>query len=198
MLKIVWRKFEMIKTVSNVEDKTMEKKTSLVKYFWQITYAHTIAYFIAGIFAVAFLNYRELFELEIFSGQVRSLDDPMVALGPGLQIFRGIILALILLPLRKTFFDEKHGLLKLGLLVLGLSVISTYSGGMGSFDGFIYNTLPIRYQINGYPEAIIWILLFIGILAVSKKYEHKKIITVLSIVFIVLICLSSIMGFVMV
>jgi hypothetical protein len=174
----------------------MEKKTSLVKYFWQITYAHTIAYFIAGLFAVAFLNYGELFELEMFSGQVRSMDDPMVALGPGLQIFRGIILALIFLPLRKTFFDGKYGLLKLGLLIFGLSVVSTYSGGMGSFDGFIYNKLPIRYQINGYPEAIIWIFLFIGILTVSKKYEHKKIITVLSIIFTALICLSSIMGFI--
>jgi hypothetical protein len=173
----------------------MEKKTGLVKYIWQVTYAHTIAYFIAGIFAIAFLNYRELFELEVFAGQVRSVDDPLVALGPGLQIFRGLILALVLLPLRKTFFDEKYGLLKLGLLVLGLSVISTYSGGMGSFDGFIYNKLPIRYQIHCYPEAILWILLFIGILAISNKYEHKKITTVLSIVFTAAICLSSIMGF---
>jgi len=32
-------------------------------------------------------------------------------------------------------------------------------------------------------------------LAVSKKYEHKKIITVLSIVITVLISLMSIMGF---
>lgn len=173
----------------------MEKKTSLGKLIWQITYAHTIAYFIAGVFAVVFLNYKELFKLDIYSGQVRSLDDPLVALGPGLQIFRGLILALVLLPLRKIFFDEKHGLLKLGLLVLGLSVVSTYSGGMGSFDGFIYNKLPFKYQIHCYPEAILWILSFIGILALSKKYEHKNITTVLSIVFTAVICLSSVMGF---
>jgi len=172
----------------------MEKKTSLGKFIWQITYAHTIAYFIAGVFAIVFLNYKELFELDIYSGQVRSLDDPLVALGPGLQIFRGLILALALLPLRKSF-DEEHGLLKLGLLVLGLSVVSTYSGGMASFDGFIYNKLPIKYQIHCYPEAIIWILSFIGILAVSKKYEHKNITTILSIFFTALICLSSMMGF---
>jgi hypothetical protein len=173
----------------------MEKKTSLGKFIWQITYAHTIGYFIAGVFAIVFLNYKELFNLDIYSGQVRSLDDPLVALGPGLQIFRGLILGLVLLPFRKTIFDEKHGLLKLGLLVLGLSVISTYSGGMGSFDGFIYNKLPIKYQIHCYPEAILWILSFIGILAVSKKYEQKNITTVLSIIFTAVICLSSIMGF---
>jgi hypothetical protein len=66
---------------------------------------------------------------------------------------------------------------------------------MGSFDGFIYNKLPFRFQVNCYPEAIIWILLFIGILAISKKYAHKKIITVISIVFVALIFLMGIMGF---
>jgi hypothetical protein len=175
----------------------MEKKESLVKYFWQITYAHTISYFIAGIFAISFMRYGELFELEMYSGQVRSIDDPLALLGPGLQIFRGMILGLIFLPLRKTFFNERYGLLKLGLLIFGLSVISTQAGAMGSFDGFIYNKLPIRYQINGYPESIIWILLFIGILAISKKYENKRIITVLSIIFTSLICITSVMGFLM-
>jgi hypothetical protein len=37
------------------------------------------------------------------------------------------------------------------------------------------------YQILSYPEAIIYVLLFIGILNISKKYAHKKIITILSI-----------------
>jgi hypothetical protein len=61
------------------------------------------------------MRYGELFELEIYSGQVRSIDDPLVLLGPGLQIFRGMILGLIFLPLRKTFFDEKYGLIKIGI-----------------------------------------------------------------------------------
>ena len=44
----------------------MEKKSNVVKYFWQIMYAHTIAYFIAGIFAVVVMNYRELYATEIY------------------------------------------------------------------------------------------------------------------------------------
>jgi len=49
----------------------------------------------------------------------------------------------------------------------------------------------------GYPEALVYISLFIGILTISIKYAHKKIITILSIVFMVLISLMSIMGYVM-
>jgi hypothetical protein len=176
----------------------MEKKLDVVRYFWRIVYAHTIAYFIAGIFAVVVVNYRELYSTEILSSFMRSVDEPIVALGPSLQVFRGILLALILLPLRKIFFEEKYGLLKLGLIIIGLSLLSTIGPTMGSFDGYIYTKVPYIYQsLFGYPEAIIYVLLFIGILFISIKYAHKKIVTVLSIVIMVLICLMSIMGFVM-
>jgi len=175
----------------------MEKKANLVLYFWQIIYAHTIAYFVAGLFAIVVINYKELYSKDTISLIMLSVDTPIVALGPFLQIFRGIIIALILLPLRKTFFEEKNGLLKLGLVIVGLSLLSTIGPTMGSFDGYIYTKIPYMYQILGYPEAILYILLFIGILTISIKYAHKRIITILSIVFMVLISLMSIMGYVM-
>jgi len=174
----------------------MEKKIN-VRYFWQIIYAHTIAYFIAGIFAVVVMNYKELYLTETISSLMLPIDTPIVALGPILQVFRGIILALIFLPFRKIFFEEKKGLLKLGLIIIGLSLLSTIGPTMGSFDAYIYTKVPYMYQILGYPEAIIYVLLFIGILSISIKYSHKKIITILSIVFMVLISLICIMGYLM-
>jgi hypothetical protein len=173
----------------------MEKKFNTIQYFWQIIYAHTIAYFIAGIFGLVVMNYKELYSTEIISSFMHPTDTPIVALGPLLQIFRGIIIALVLLPLRKTFFEEKYGLLKLGLIIIGFSLLSTIGPTMGSFDGYIYTKVPYLYQISGYPEAIIYVLLFIGILYVSIKYSDKKIITVLSIILVALISLMNIMGY---
>jgi hypothetical protein len=175
--------------------KNAGKKFNAVKYFWQTVYAHTIAYFLAGLFALVEVNYRELFATEIISTLMRSLDDPVVALGVPLQIFRGIIIALVILPLRKAFFEEKHGLLKLGLIIIGFSLLSTIGPTLGSFDGYIFTKVPYKYQIWGYPEAIIYVLLFIGILKVSIKYGHKKIITVLSIIIMLLIILMGMMGY---
>jgi hypothetical protein len=172
-------------------------KNNLIKYFWQVTYAHTIAYFIAGIFALAVMNYRDLFATEIISSFMRSVDEPIVALGAGLQIFRGILLALILLPLRKTFFEEKYGLIKLGVIIIGLSLFSTIGATIGSFEGYIFTKIPYTYQILGYPEAIVYVSLFIGILAISIKYPDRKVITVLSIIFVLLIGVMSVMGFLM-
>ena len=174
----------------------MEKKQSLAKYFWQITYAHTISYWIAGVIAISFFDYREWWSTEAFQAFYRNIDLPIIALGGGiLQIIRGFIVALILLPLRKTFFEEKYGLLKLALIVFGFSIISTYGAVITSFEGLIYLKVPFIYHIRGIPEGLIWLSLFIGIFFISKKYEHKKIVTVLSIIFMLLICLMSLIGF---
>jgi hypothetical protein len=174
-----------------------KKKFDSVKYFWQIVYAHTISYFMAGIFALAVMNYRQLFSTDILSLFMRSIDEPIVSLGPFLQIFRGMIIGLALWPLRKVFFEEKNGLLKLGIIIIGLSLFSTIGPVMGSFEGYIYTKIPAMYQVLGYPEAIIYVSLFIGILGVSKKYEHRKITTILSIILMILISLMSITGFIM-
>ena len=48
----------------------------------------------------------------------------------------------------------------------------------------------------GYPEAVIYVLLFIGILGFSKKYKHKKIVTILSIIIVTLISIMGIMGYI--
>jgi len=72
----------------------MENKKVLVNYFWQVTYAHTISYFIAGLIAVAFVDYREWWSSEYISAFYRDIGSPIVALGGGfLQLFRGIIVA---------------------------------------------------------------------------------------------------------
>ena len=173
----------------------MEKRKDLLKYFWQVTSAHTISFFVAGVIALAFFDYREWWSSEYISAFYRDIDSPILALGGFLQIFRGIIIALILLPLRKTFFEEKSGLLKLALIIFGFSVVSTYAAAISSFDGLIYLKVPLIYHLKGIPEGLIWLSLFIGILFISIKYSHKKIVTILSIIIVALIALMSIIGY---
>jgi len=174
----------------------MEKNKGLVKYFWQVTSAHTISYFIAGIIGMTLFNYQDWWSSEYMTAFYRDINSPIVALGGGfLQIFRGIIVALILLPLRKTFFEEKYGLLKLALIIFGFSIVSTYGAVITSFEGLIYLKVPFIYHIRGIPEGLIWLSLFIGILFISIKYSHKKIITILSIIIVALIALMTIFGY---
>ncbi|MDR1791911.1 MAG: hypothetical protein LBR36_00490 [Bacteroidales bacterium] len=165
-----------------------------IKFLWRVTAAHTIAYFIAGCFAMYIFNYKELFESNTLSLFMKPTTAPIVALGPALQIIRGLLIALILLPLRKVFTEEQYGFLKLGFLILGLSVLFTFSAASGSFEGLIYTTIPFLEQMVGYAEAILWISLFIGILWIFYRFE-KKIINIFAIIFVILIVLMSVAGY---
>lgn len=165
-----------------------------LKFTWRITAAHTIAYFCAGIFALLVIDYKYWFSEGAISSFMLPVDTPIVALGPALQIIRGLIMALVLLPLRKVFTDENFGFFKLWLLVIGLSVFSTFAAAMGSLDGFIYTNVPVIEQIMGYPEALLWSTLFVGILGAFYRFENKA-ISVTALVLFVLIIFMSLMGY---
>lgn len=171
-------------------DRNMEN----IKFAWRITAAHTIAYFCAGIFALLIMDYKDLFSNSAISSFMLPTDTPIVALGPALQIFRGLIMAIVLLPLRKVIITEKNGFVKLWLLVLGFSVFSTFAAAMGSIDGFIYTNVPIIEQILGYPEAFLWTTLFVGIVWALYKFE-KKAMNIAAIVLFSLVVFMSIMGY---
>ena len=170
-----------------------ENKKDIWFFIWRISYSHVIAYFIAGIFAVLVMGYQEAYLSESLSF-MRPVDSAIVALGPSLQIFRGLILSLVLLPLKKTFTEGKNGFLKLGILILGLSLFSTIGPTLGSFDGYIYTNIPFMYQILGYPESFLYVLLFTSILWISYK-KQTKLLDILAILAVVLICGMSIMGY---
>ena len=174
----------------------VKDKYHLLKFIWRITYAHVISFFIAGAFAMTFMNYGEHYINEPLSLFMKPTTHPIVSLGMILQVIRGIIVALVIYPLHKAFFEEDYGFIKLGLIILGLSVLSTFGSGIGSVDGYIFTTLPLATHMLGYPEAIIWILSFIGILYLSYKYKNKKIINIVSITLMLLIFLMGIMGYI--
>jgi hypothetical protein len=93
------------------------------------------------------------------------------ALGLGVQIIRGLVMAFVLLPARKVFTVEKCGFLKLGFLVFGLSVLSTFAASQGSIDGFVNSKLPLMEHLIAYPVAFLWVFLFIGILWLFYRNE---------------------------
>ena len=131
---------------------------SFLTFLWRVTYSHTIAYWLAGVFAVTFLNYREIFASESLSMLMLPVDDPLTALGPVLQIVRGAILGAVLWLVRGVIFG-RGGYWKLGVLVFGLSQVCTIGPTPGSFDGMIYTVLPLFYHLFGLPEAVLYIAL---------------------------------------
>ena len=169
-----------------------KNEINLKTFIWRITASHTIAYIIAGVFALVVLKYDEIFSVGALSF-MRPTNSVWVAAGPGLQVIRGILLSFFLFPFRTIFFETKNGWIKFWLLSFGLSYLLTISAATGSFEGLIYTTIPIKYHLIGIPEILLYMTLFTVFMWGWYK-TPKKIFNILSIILVSLIVLMSVMG----
>ena len=162
-------------------------------FIWRVTALHTIAYFIAGLFAVRFMSYSAEFGSDTMANILLPVDHWQVAIGLGLQPFRGIIIGLVLLPFKNIILADK-GWIKLAILVLGLSYLSTIGPAIGSFDGYIFTKVPLKYHLLGIPETLIYIFLFTSLISFWYKYPWRGVNFMFSI-FVGFIILMSLLGF---
>ena len=84
---------------------------------------------------------------------------PIVALGPALQVFRGLLFAVVLYPFRRVFLDEGRGWLKLWGLFMGLAILGTSGPAPGSFEGMVFLSAPVVGQLVGLWEVVLQTLL---------------------------------------
>ncbi|WP_247233639.1 hypothetical protein [Telluribacter sp. SYSU D00476] len=168
------------------------KKTTFATFVWRITATHTVAYFIAGIFALVLLDYDTFFGVGALSF-MRPTASYWVAAGPGLQVIRGVLLSFFLFPFRTIFFETEKGWIKFWLLSFGLSYLLTLSAAPGSFEGVVYTTIPLRYHLIGLPESLLYLTLFTLLMWGWYRYS-RKIVDIVAITLVSLIVLMSLMG----
>ena len=173
----------------------MKNITNDIKTFtWRFLAIHTISYFIVGLAAMNLLHYEELFSKGSLGTFMKPTNAPIVALGPALQIVRGVILAIVLWPFKSIFLSEEYGWLKLWLLFIGLSILSTFGPAIGSIDGVIYTTIPIRQQLIFLPELLIQS--FLLSISIWHWYSNpRKVYNIVATILVALIVLMSITGY---
>lgn len=147
-----------------------KRSNSWWQFFWRITACHMVTYFIVGILALTYLDYKTFFGKEILAVLMRPLESPWVVAGPALQVVRGLVFALTLWPVRASFLEAKKGWLKLWSLFIGLAILGTAGPSPGSLEGVVYTQLPLAYHLWGLPEVVIQTLLF----SLAVVYWYKK------------------------
>lgn len=155
---------------------------------------HVITYFFIGLIAMNVLNYGMIFSSGNLKSFMKPVDSPWVALGPSLQVFRGLIFAFVLWPFKSIFLEKNRGWLKLWGLFIGLSILSTFGPALGSIDGLIYTTIPIKDQLLFLPELLTQSFLLSFLICFWDR-NPKKSFTVISIILVTLIMLMSIAGY---
>jgi len=169
-------------------------KHEFLPFSWRVTVLHMTAYLIAGVIALVFMDYKELFASGSLSSLMRPTDSPIVAVGPFLQIIQGFVMSLFLFPFRSIFISSKNGWLYLLLLLAGFSIFAPEIPGPGTFEGILYTKISIQEHLLSLPETLIYSIVFSALFALWYRYP-KKIWNMLSIISVCLIFLMSILGY---
>ena len=165
-------------------------ETSFGQFFWRVSACHIVTYMIAGMLAYTIFDYKTLFETGTLASFMRPISSPWVAAGPALQIFRGLIFAIVLYPFRHVFLEEKRGWLKLWGLFVGLAILSTAGPTPGSVEGLLYTKVPLLGHLRGLPEVVLQTLA-LSVLLTAWYRAPRKAWTIVMAVGVALVYLMS-------
>lgn len=169
-------------------------KDKFLTFFWRITASHMVTYFIMGVIAFFLLDYENLFSGDILRYYMKPTDSQWVAMGPALQVIRGLIFAIVLWPFRTIILKSNGGWIKLWGLLFGMSILSTAGPAPGSIEGMIYTQIPVMNQIMYLPETILQTGLFSWI--VFRWYKKPNaFMDILFMILLSLIIIFAVAGF---
>ena len=137
----------------------MEKSKKTISFVLYVTFAHCITYFICGVIFSQLMGYSEWWKQPVVCDYFRTFDGAASAAGPFIQIIRGLMYGLILIPLI-DFIKQKSGWLKLWVLFLGIGIIGAPAAAPSSIEGVVYSKLPLAFHFVGLPEICSQTLLF--------------------------------------
>jgi hypothetical protein len=169
-------------------------RPSFGPFAWRVISLHMLTYFIFGILAYFFLDYRKVFETTDLRYLMIPTTSPWVAAAPALQVFRGLLFALVLYPLAAEFTWRRNGALVLWGLFLGLAILGTCGPSPGSFEGLVFTKIPWQIQLLGLLEVVPQTLFFsLGLVWWCRKPARWK--NVVSGVVVGLIVFVSVAAF---
>ena len=170
------------------------KKNQFLSFSWRVTSLHMIAYLIAGMLALIFLDYENFFATGSLAQLMKPTNSPIVAFGPFLQIILGFAMSIFLYPFRSVFIGQKRGWFYLFILIAGFCIFTPQVPGPGNFEGVIYTNISIQQHLLSLPETILYSILFSVFLPLWIKYP-KKIWTILSMIAVFLIFVMGVLGY---
>lgn len=133
---------------------------------------HTLTYFVMGALAYHFLHYADMINKP--NSGMRTTTDPLLLMGPALQVVRGVLFASIFYLFRTELFGRRNGWLRMSWLLIGVGILGTFAAPPGSLEGFIYTTVPVASQLRGYLEIVPQALLLSALLCYWVNHAGKR------------------------
>ena len=153
---------------------------------------HTVTYFVMGLLALIYMNYSELFVDPGIKGLMRDVDSPWVAVGPMVQVVRGMLFGLVFYLLREVVLVRRFGWLILWVVLVFVGILSPFGAAPSSIEGVLYTNLPLWFHIIGLPEVVIQALLLAGLTHLWVNHpDWKSLDWAFGILFILVLLFSA-------
>lgn len=130
------------------------------RFVFLVTISHLVTYFVAGLVASRVFDYSAIFQEPVIRDYYLPYASPSVAVAWGLQVVRGALFGLVLLPFRRLLAESRWGWLWLWLLVVVIGILGTPAAAPGSLEGVIYTQIPLWFHAIGMPEMLLQTLAF--------------------------------------
>lgn len=136
------------------------KEDSRPSFVLYVCAVHFITYFVFGMIAFRLFKYGELFRMPVISDYYRPSGSVSSLIGPFVQVLRGLVFGLVLLPFRSLVKESRLGWLFLWGLFVGIGILGTPAAAPSSIEGMIYTKLPLWFHLIGFPEILAQTLVF--------------------------------------
>lgn len=131
-----------------------ECRSGAGRFLVRVTLLHVVTYLMVGIVASIVFDYAALFERPVIRDYMREFGSVSLFAGPLVQVVRGVIIAVVLLPFRQVLAGRR-GWLWLWLLLVGIGIFATYAAAPSSIEGIVYTKMPFWYHAIGLPEMLV-------------------------------------------
>ncbi|MDQ0092483.1 hypothetical protein [Paeniglutamicibacter psychrophenolicus] len=149
----------------------VEPRARTFRFLMRATMLHVLTYLVVGIVASIVLDYASLFARPVIRDYMVEFGSVSLFIGPVIQVFRGIIIAAVLLPFREIF-AQRLGWLWLWLILVGIGILSTSAAAPSSIEGITYTQLPLWYHAIGMPEMLVQTLTFSVLVALYERHPE--------------------------
>lgn len=169
-----------------------EANLSITSISLKTMLVHTVTYFAAGLISSTVFDYAARYADPLLGNFMRPVSHPMVAAGPMLQVFRGLLFGLVFFLLRDVYFRNNKGWLTAWAVLVIVGIISPFGPSPSSIEGLIYSTVPWYFHLIGLPEVTIQALLLAYVTHYWVTHPEKKWLAwVFGVVFALVILMST-------
>jgi hypothetical protein len=79
-------------------------------------------------------------------------------------------------------------------ILIGIGILGTFAAPAGSLEGFIYTTIPIRFQLRGYLEIVPQAMLLSSLLCYWVEHPKRWLSWTLGVFYVIIVALPILGG----